>query len=73
LGNEIQVIEEGIKGIIASILKEGVEKGVFREMDISATAQCILVLFRGFTYRRVFTENENREWVSFTLNAIVAR
>ncbi|HBY95405.1 MAG: TetR/AcrR family transcriptional regulator [Ardenticatenaceae bacterium] len=73
LGDEIHVVEEGMKGIIASILKEGIQKGVFRKTDVDATAQCILVLFRGFTYQKTPMEHGNTEWVAFILRAIAAQ
>jgi AcrR family transcriptional regulator len=72
LGSEIHVIEEGMQDIIANLLREGVRKGVYREMDVKGNAQCIFVMFRGFTYRRSDLQNGNREWVSFILRAITA-
>jgi AcrR family transcriptional regulator len=72
LGSEIHVIEEGMRDIIANLLREGVRKGAYREMDIRGNAQCIFVLFRGFTYRRDDLQNGNKEWVRFIRRAIAA-
>ncbi len=73
LGNEIHVIEEGMHEIIAGILREGVRKGVFRDMDIKGNTQVIFVLFRGFTYHRGKLQEGNKEWVDFILRAITAQ
>jgi AcrR family transcriptional regulator len=72
LGSEIHVIEEGMQDIIANLLREGVRKGAYREMDVKGNAQCIFVLFRGFTYRRGDLQGGNKEWVRFILRAITA-
>ncbi|MFQ5342245.1 MAG: TetR/AcrR family transcriptional regulator [Anaerolineae bacterium] len=72
LGDEIDWVEQGIKGIIASILDEGVQQGVFRSMNVPAVAQCVLVLFRGFTYQKTSREDGNSEWVPFVMHAISA-
>lgn len=68
LKDEIQSIEDGIKGIFQTILIEGTEKNVFRRMDHKASANCIFILFRSFTYAN--TLKPNQEWVQFIRNAI---
>ncbi len=69
LKDEIKTIEEGIEGIFLGILREGTSKGLFRKMDEKATAGCIFILFRSFTYGK--TLKPNRAWVQFILNAIL--
>ena len=70
LDNEIHRVEDGIQGIIANILADGVQQGSFREMNISATARCILILFRGFTYRRDSIDDGKSEWIGFIVHSI---
>lgn len=70
LKKEIRLIEEGIEEIYAAILREGTDRGVFRQMDEEATASCIFALFRSFTYAK--TLKPNGAWVQFILNAILA-
>ncbi len=72
LGDEIHLVEEGMQDIIANLLREGARRGVFREMDLKANAQCVFVLFRGFTYRKTDRQNGNKEWVPFILRALGA-
>lgn len=69
LNDEIKTIEEGIKGIFLDILIEGTQQNVFRKMDHKASANCIFILFRSFTYAN--TLKPNREWVQFIRNAII--
>lgn len=69
LNDEIKIIEEGIEGIFLKILNEGTSKGIFRKMDEKATANCIFILFRSFTYAK--TLRPNKAWVQFILNAIL--
>ncbi len=70
LGNEIHVVEEGIKDIIGRLLQEGMEAGVFRPMDLTHAVQCVMVMFRGFTYQRAAIRDNNTEWIDFILRAI---
>lgn len=72
LGNVIQVVEDGMRLILAGILEEGIAKGVFRPMPVTATASIVFVLYRGFTYRRTAAEQGGQEWVAFLLRAIRA-
>lgn len=71
LGDTIHEVEAGIKGIIAITLRDGVRTGELSAMDVNGVAQCILVLFRGFTYRRA-AEDGRAEWVPFILSALAA-
>jgi AcrR family transcriptional regulator len=71
------VVEEGIEEIMVAILKEGVEKGVFRKMDEKVVGHFIFLLFKGFTYgkregSRPFG-NHTIEVLDFIINGIVAR
>ncbi len=70
LGDEIQVVESGMRDIIANLLREGVRQGAYRDMDIQATTQCVFVLLKSFTYHRMPQQNGNKEWVPFVLRAI---
>ncbi|MFQ5578717.1 MAG: TetR/AcrR family transcriptional regulator, partial [Anaerolineae bacterium] len=72
LGNEIHVVEEGIKDIIGKLLQEGMEAGVFRPMNLTHAVQCVMVMFRGFTYRRAKWRDGNVEWIDFILRAIAS-
>lgn len=71
LDNEIHLVEDGIREIIVRLLAEGVQKRKFQALDVSATVQCVMVMFRGFTYRRAEWRDGNTEWVSFILRAIL--
>ncbi len=72
LGGEIHTVEQGMQDIIAGILREGVRKEIFSEMDIQGNAQAAFVLFRGFTYHRGPLQEGNKEWVDFILRAVLA-
>jgi len=71
------VVEEGIEEIMVSILKEGMEKDVFRKMDEKVVGHCIFLLFKGFTYgKREGSKpfgNQTIEVLDFVINGIVAR
>ncbi len=69
LKDEIKKIEEGIEEIFQSILIEGNQKKVFRKMDQKASANCVFILFRSFTYAKMLEPNQ--AWVQFILNAIM--
>lgn len=71
LDNELHLVEDGIREIIGRLLVEGMQKEKFRQMDIPATTQCVMVMFRGFTYQRAEWRDGNTEWVSFILRAIL--
>lgn len=71
LGDEIHLVEDGIQEIVTNLLEEGMRKGIFRTMDTTATAQCILALFREFSYYPTDMEAGRSEWVSFCLQAIM--
>lgn len=69
LKDEISYIEKSIEGFFANILCEGTQRGIFREMDEKATANCIFILYRSFTYAKAL--KPNKAWIQFVLNAIV--
>ncbi len=69
------IIETGIEEIFASILKEGIEKGVFRKMDVKVVAHCLFLLFKGFTYGRhpanpSFGANQINEFILFMMSGV---
>lgn len=71
------LVEEGIEEIMVSILKEGMEKGVFRKMEEKVVGHCIFLLFKGFTYggrdgSKSFS-NQTMEVFNFVINGIVTR
>lgn len=72
LDDELRLVEDGIREIIGRLLVEGMEKGKFRTLDIATTIQCVMVIFRGFTYQRADWRDGNSEWISFSLRAILA-
>ena len=45
-------VEEGIVGIFSDIVKEGIEKGEFKEIDTDIAAYIIFKLFQAFTYAK---------------------
>jgi hypothetical protein len=63
-----------MKEMIARLLSEGMQKGVFRALDLPATVDCILVLLRKFAIETGDTQGTVDEsgWVSFILNAVKA-
>jgi AcrR family transcriptional regulator len=71
------LVEEGIEEIMVSILKEGMEKGVFRKMEEKVVGHCIFLLFKGFTYGKHEVDkplgNQIIEFLNFIINGIVAR
>jgi len=72
------VIETGIEEIFTSILKEGMEKGVFRKMDEKVVGHCLFLLFKGFTYGRQNAHNpsglnQTNEFINFIMSGVVAR
>jgi AcrR family transcriptional regulator len=70
LGDEIHIVEEGMRDIVAGLLREGIRKGIYREMSVPAMTECIFVLFRGFTYHRTSERDGNKEWVPFILRSL---
>jgi hypothetical protein len=62
-----------MREVIARILREGVQKGAFRDMEVKATAACVFKLYRGFTYRRAPIDDGNNEWINFILHAITPK
>lgn len=78
LKDKPHIIEEGIEEIFTSILKEGMEKGAFREMDVKVVGHCLLLLFKGFTYGRRSVQNSSainsiNELIHFITNGVAVR
>ena len=75
LKDKPQIVEEGIEEMMVSILKEGMEKGVFRKMDEKVVGHCIFLLFKGFTYGRregsKSFSNQTMEVFNLIINGIV--
>jgi AcrR family transcriptional regulator len=71
------LVEEGIEEIMVSILKEGIEKGVFRKVEEKVVGHCIFLLFKGFTYgKREGSKpfgNQTIEVLDLIINGIIAR
>jgi AcrR family transcriptional regulator len=70
------IIEQGIEEIISTILKEGVKKGVFRNMDGKVVGRCIFLLFKGLTYGRSSPArplglNQTKEFIHFVMHGVV--
>ena len=70
------IIEEGIEEIFVNILKEGVEKGVFRKMDKKLVGHCIFLSFKGLTYGRnspgyPFGLNQTKEFINFIIHGVM--
>jgi AcrR family transcriptional regulator len=78
LRDKPHVIETGIEEIFVNILKEGVEKSVFRKMDEKVVGHCIFLLFKGLTYGRnnpdrSFGLNQTNEFIHFIINGVVIK
>jgi len=78
LKDKPHIIEEGIEEIFVGILKEGVQKGVFRRMDEKVVGHCIFLLFKGLTYGRnspghPFGLNQTNEFINFIIHGVVIK
>jgi AcrR family transcriptional regulator len=78
LKDKPHTIEAGIEEIFVNILREGVEKGVFRKMDEKVVAHCIFLLFKGLTYGRnspdhPFGLNQTNEFIRFIINGVIVK
>ena len=76
LKDKPHIIENGIEEIFVNILKEGVEKGVFRKMDETLVAHCIFLLFKGLTYGRnspdhPFGLSQTNEFINFIIHGVI--
>jgi AcrR family transcriptional regulator len=76
LRDKPRVIESGIEEIFVNILKEGVEKGVFRKMDEKIVGHCIFLLFKSLTYGRnspnhPFGLNQTNEFIHFIIHGVI--
>jgi AcrR family transcriptional regulator len=78
LKDKPHIIETGIEEIFVNILKEGVEKCVFRKMDEIIVGHCIFLLFKNLTYGRnspdhPFGLNQTNEFIHFILNGVILK
>ena len=78
LKDKPHIIETGIEEIFVNIVKEGVEKGVFRKMDEKVVGHCIFLLFKNLTYGRnspdhPFGSNQTNEFIHFIINGVVIK
>ena len=78
LKDKPHIIETGIEEIFVNILKEGVEKGIFRKMDEKVVGHCIFLLFKGLTYSRnnpdhPFGLSQTNEFINFIINGVIIR
>jgi AcrR family transcriptional regulator len=76
LQDKPHIIETGIEEIFVNILKEGVDKGVFRKVDEKIVGHCIFLLFKNLTYGRnspdhSFGLNQTNEFVNFIINGVI--
>jgi AcrR family transcriptional regulator len=69
------LVEEGIITIIADILAEGKEKGLFRDVNEKAIAYYLFKLFQSVTYAKTVdmdvNEGTTKEIIDFIFNGIV--
>jgi hypothetical protein len=78
LKDKPHIIETGIEEIFVNIVKEGVEKGVFRKMDEKIVGHCIFLLFKSLTYGKnspdySFGLNQTNEFVNFIINGVIIK
>jgi len=78
LKDKPRIIETGIEEIFVNILKEGVEKGIFRKMDEKIVGYCIFLLFKSLTYGRnspdhPFGLNQTNEFINFIINGVIIK
>jgi len=71
------LVEKGIITIIADILIEGKEKGLFRDINEQITAYYLFKLFQAITYAKTtdieVDESTTKETIEFIFNGIVKR
>jgi len=69
------LVEDGIITIIADILTDGKEKGLFRDINEKTTAYYLFKMFQAITYAKTadmeVDENTTREMIDFIFNGIV--
>lgn len=70
LGNELHLVEAGIEHMARELVEEGVAAGAFRVADVAATVDCIMALYRHFTYHSSEHAPGQANWVPFILRAI---
>ncbi len=77
LQDKPHLVETGIEEIFATVLREGMEKGIFRRMDEKVVGNCLFLLFKELTYGRGSTPNPSgpnpiNEWIDFIMKGIMA-
>jgi AcrR family transcriptional regulator len=65
------LVEEGILDTWSMILREGIEKGKFRDIDTSIASYIIFKLFQAFTYARTLSSRANRKSEEEELETLV--
>lgn len=70
LGSELHLVEAGIEHMATELVEEGVAKGAFRVTDVPPTIDCIMALYRHFTYHSSEHGPGHDEWIPFILQAI---
>jgi AcrR family transcriptional regulator len=78
LKDKPQIIETGLEEIFVSILKEGIQQGVFRKMDEKIVGLCISLLFKRLTYGRnspdhPFGLSQTNEFIHFIINGVIEK
>jgi hypothetical protein len=78
LRDKPHVVETGIEEIFVNILKEGIDKDTFREMDEKIVGHCIFLLFKNLTYGRnspdhPFGLSQTNEFINFIMNGVMIK
>jgi AcrR family transcriptional regulator len=78
LKDKPHIIETGIEEIFVNILKEGLDKGTFRKMDVKVVGHCIFLLFKGLTYGRnspdhPFGSSQTNEFIHFIIHGVTIK
>lgn len=55
------MVEKGIVGIIAGIVREGIDQGIFRSLDERITGYMLFKLFQAFSYAKTSTVSRSRK------------
>jgi AcrR family transcriptional regulator len=68
LQDQIKVYENDVLRLFERILEVGIEKKIFRNLDVQESAKCIFVLYKEYTYKDTLDQNEG---IQFIINAII--
>lgn len=70
-------VEEAVLSLISSIIREGIEKGEFRDLDPHVAAYFFFKLFQAFTYARTSSikgdDHDLDELVNFIMNGLAKK